>query len=56
MEDTILIEVQAKISDRMGRDQVRNTQKNPPITAKELQKRDAATGLAVHRTTIQHTK
>ena len=44
-----------KISDRMPRDLVRNAQKNPHITAKELQKTVANTGLAVHRTTIQHT-
>ena len=43
-------------SDRMARDLVRNAQKNPyKITAKELQKRIANTGLAVHRTTLQCT-
>ena len=44
-----------KCSDRMARDLMRNDQKNRHITAKELQKRVAGTGLAVHRTTIQHT-
>ena len=43
------------ISDRMARDLVRNAQENPHITAKELQKGIADTGLAVHRTTMQHT-
>ena len=36
-----------KISDRMAWDLVRNAQKNPRITAKELQKRVADTGLCV---------
>ena len=45
-----------KISDRMAQDmRERYAQKNPHITAKELQKGVANTGLAVHRTTIQHT-
>ena len=44
-----------KISDRMAQDLVRNAQRNQDITAKELQERVADTGLAVHRTTIQHT-
>lgn len=33
----------------------RNAQKNPRITAKELQKTAAETGLDVHGTSIQHT-
>ena len=37
----------------MAQDLVRHAQKNPHITAKDLQKRVADTGLAVHRTTIQ---
>ena len=37
-------------SDRMSQDLVRNAQKKPHITAKELQQRVADTGLAVHRT------
>ena len=41
------------ISDRMAQD-LGNAQKNPHITVKELQKRAANTGLAVHRITIQH--
>ena len=44
-----------QISNRMARDLVRNAQKNPHITAKELQKRVADTGLAVHRKTTQCT-
>ena len=44
-----------KISNRMAWDMVREARKNPCITAKELQKRVAITGLAVHRTRIQHT-
>ena len=38
-----------------GQDLVKNSQKNPHITAKELQKRVAGIGLSVHRTTIQRT-
>ena len=34
---------------------MRNAQKNPHITAKELQKRVASTGLAVHRTPMYDT-
>ena len=39
-----------KISDRMTQALVRNAQKNPHITAKELQKM-SSTGLAVHNNT-----
>lgn len=44
-----------KMSERMARDLVRNAQKNPCITAKELQKRVADTGLLVHRTKVECT-